>query len=102
MRQGVFPSWGKLRAGRDAVPRDRTAEIVGLRRQDAWNELRKAQGSHLDHDMGNDLLFCTQPGKLNGRSSQQMEKMTIFLCRKIFFKKSEKRGKKRPFPCPYI
>ena len=102
MRQGVFPSWGKLCARRDAVPRVRTSGVVGWHRQDAWNKLRKAQCSRLDHDMGNDILFCTRPGKMKGRSSRQMEKAANFPYRKIFFKKSEKRGKKRPFPCPYI
>ena len=66
MRQSVFASWGKLRAGRDAVPRDRAAGVVGWRRQDAWNELRKAQCSHLDHDMGKDHLFCSRLGKIRG------------------------------------
>ena len=87
MRQGVFPSRRKLHAGQDAVPRDRTAGFVGWRRQDAWNKLRKAQCSHLDHDMGNDLLFCTRPGKMKGRSSRQMEKAANFPYRKIFFQK---------------
>ena len=98
MRQGVFPSWGKLRVGRDAVPRDRAEGVVGWCRQDTWNELRKTQCSPLDHDMGKNILFCSRLGKMSGRSRHRMKKIANSPCRNIFsknLKNVEKNGLSR-------